>query len=490
MVDGRGKRVPLSTAGNFYSMIFSRSTLYTNILLSVLTMPIVCGAQSSVVCPKFAPSAQKITQEGTLPFGRRGIMSWTDSNGDWWIWGGRYIAPGNVHTSTDELWKYNKTTASGNPEWTKITPINAGPSANYNNVGWADDAGNLWLIDRLSTWKFDTNTLNWTLVVQGSDVSPYTAGFGEAPAVWKDKHGNFVSHSSWYVEIYRYTIGSNPTSPQWLTYEYDDRTLEGPLPRSWPAAFIHKNGEDLFLFGGRFGPGNVKYNDMWKYRPSDILAEKGTWTKLTPPTGTPWPTERISTSYWTDSVGDFWMYGGNNSTAGYLKELWRYSAGSNPDNPQWENLTPTNTGYAWPGNRYMATQWTSNDDGLYMFGGAASYGAAHSNEMWRFDSASSAMQFTTEVNSPVGIVVPVVDPDNNADLTVNVPPQHGTLTPILSGNRTVRFTYSPDNNFEGSDTFTLGFGNMPCVDPNQVRSINVRMTPRNTSAIREWGLYQ
>ena len=83
-------------------------------------------------------------------------MSWTDSSGRFWLFGGNGIDSGGGRGLLNDLWKYN------NGEWTWMSGANlinqngvygaqampaSGnvPGARLAIVGWVDANGNLWL---------------------------------------------------------------------------------------------------------------------------------------------------------------------------------------------------------------------------------------------------------------------------------------------------------------------------------------------------------
>ena len=126
-----------------------------------------------------------------VPGGRNwGAVSWTDSSGKLWLFGGTgYDSAGN-YDHLNDLWKYDPTTL----EWTWVSGSNTVnqtgiygtqgtaassnvPGAREGAVSWIDSQGKLWLFGGSSggelndLWKFDPATLEWTWVSGSNAVS-------------------------------------------------------------------------------------------------------------------------------------------------------------------------------------------------------------------------------------------------------------------------------------------------------------------------------
>ncbi len=195
---------------------------------------------------------QWIANPSNMPGGRYGAATWKDSQGNFWLFGGKgYDAAGSLGFLND-LWKYQPNTN----EWTWYggssvinqsgvygeiaisSPFNM-PSARYAAGSWSDKAGNLWLFGGEGfdingdfnylndVWKLDLTSNTWTWVA-GKNIVNQIGSYG--------------------------TLGS-PSS-----------TIT-PGSRSWSSAAGDSQG-NLWLFGG-FGldsSGNTgKLNDLWHY---------------------------------------------------------------------------------------------------------------------------------------------------------------------------------------------------------------------------------
>jgi hypothetical protein len=163
-----------------------------------------------------------------------------------------------------------------------------------------------------------------------------------------------------------------------------------------PALYEPNNFKDLqgniWLYGG--GPG-TGYDDLWKYEPSinqwtwisgshAVAYAAGNFGTITVAAATNHPP---GTGYcaatWTDTSGDFWMFGGRvviNANNGLTNALWRYNIASNT----WTWMTGSNTitgtavygtqGVPDPANTPGPLQetnatWTDANNNLWMYGG-------------------------------------------------------------------------------------------------------------------------
>ena len=196
----------------------------------------------------------------------------------------------------------------------------------------------------------------------------------------------------------------------------------------------------LWLFGG-YGFDASGYegylNDVWEFNPS--LGTYGEWAWMggksslteflqgtyphqqwvwigsgTPGTlGTPAagniPVGRSLVANWTDSSGNFWLFGGYGAcpqfveTVGYFDDLWEFSpstnewawmggnAGSNNGGQQgvYGTLGSPAAGNL-PGSRASTTTWTDSTGNLWLFGGkgdpggTGSYSADYLNDLWEY----------------------------------------------------------------------------------------------------------
>ena len=117
------------------------------------------------------------------------------------------------------------------------------------------------------------------------------------------------------------------------------------------------------------------------------------------------PGARYDASSWTDSSGDFWLFGGigydSSGVTGYLNDLWRYS----PSTGLWTwvgggNLANASGLYGTlgtaaagnvPGARQAASSWIDSSGNLWLFGGVgydSSGAVADLNDLWQYSPST------------------------------------------------------------------------------------------------------
>jgi hypothetical protein len=220
-------------------------------------------------------------------------------------------------------------------------------------------------------------------------------------------------------------------------------TLRTPAPGNIPgrregAVTWTDSSGHLWLFGGDGYDANGndgELNDLWEFNPS--LGTYGEWTwmggsstlglyggqkgvygTLGVPAVANVPGSRGAAVSWTDSGGNFWLFGGfgedANSNSGDLNDLWKF----NPSTYQWTWMGGSKTlsctlvynpstgdsvqycgnpgvygtlgvGAAGniPGGRDGAVSWTDSSGHLWLFGGAGFYNgnSYYFNDLWEFN---------------------------------------------------------------------------------------------------------
>jgi N-acetylneuraminic acid mutarotase len=232
------------------------------------TVPAAYGGQPGVY------GTLGVAAPANIPGGRYAAVSWTDSIGDLWLFGGWGADSNDVFGDMNDLWKFDPKLGS-NGEWTwmggssTITIVGHngynGPSGVYgtlgvaasanspggrtNAVSWTDASGNLWLFggtgfDSTGTWG-ELNDL-W-------EFNPSLGTNGE----WAWKGGSSVvgSYGEGQSGVYG-TLGmAAPTN----------------IPGGRDSAVSWRDASgNLWLFGGNGidskGTG-AWLNDLWEYNP-------------------------------------------------------------------------------------------------------------------------------------------------------------------------------------------------------------------------------
>ena len=297
-------------------------------------VPGIFPGQPGVYGTKGQPSASNV------PGGRQEAAGWIDSSGSLWLFGGDGLDSTGTVGALNDLWEFNPTTS----EWTWVSGASTAPrnlTGGTGQVGvygtqgvpaagnvpggrffaasWIDRNGNLWLFggigvdstgstggDLNDLWEFDPAAKTWTWM-SGADTVNAVGVYGtQGVAAAANVPGARYSAVSWT-----------------------------------------DSSSNLWLFGGSFfnpaATPQAAYaylNDVWKFN-----AATKTWTWMsgadTPnalgvygtqgvPAADNMPGARYLAVSWTDSSGDFWLFGGwyeNADGAGtqiYFNDLWRY----------------------------------------------------------------------------------------------------------------------------------------------------------------------
>jgi gliding motility-associated-like protein len=325
-----------------------------------------------------------------------GACTWTDLNGNLWLFGG----DDGANAPFDNLWKYDP--AINMWTWMKGTGT-PGPPAVYGTQGiaaiantpggreetsctWTDLSGNLWLFGGTPSgvgaslndlWKYDPLTNMWT---------------------WM-KGANFPNQSGIYGTL-GIANAANTPGGRWCYTSWTD--LQG----------------NLWLFGGidAFSPVFMGFfNDLWKYDPltnmwtwmsgNNTVNQPGIYGTKCVPSAANIPGGRGETrSCWKDDCDNLWLLGGRDLNFSMYNDLWRYEIATG----QWTwvsgDNTPNQSGVYGtitipspankPGCRMGAVSWT-NASGLWLFGGNELFGGEY-NDLWLYRPDTISVSITAQ----------------------------------------------------------------------------------------------
>ena len=266
---------------------------------------------------------QGLAMAANKPGGRAKGITWADTLGNLWLFGG--VATGG---GMNDLWKY--TIATNNWTWVtgdtisaalpvygtkKVANIANRPGGRQLACSWIDKYGKLWLFggnvhyrynditDLNDLWKFDPSTTEWTWMSGDTTKNPWgvygVKGIGQP----QNKPGGRSFGNNWI----------DNTGNFWLS-----------------------GGDGL---GSHFSAGLL--NDVWKYMPlvdrwiwmsGDSLANSpSNFGALGVAAFTNDPGGRRDAMQWTDQTGNFWLFGGYSTYKAYNNDLWKYIPIVNPN---------------------------------------------------------------------------------------------------------------------------------------------------------------
>jgi N-acetylneuraminic acid mutarotase len=304
---------------------------------------------------------------GNVPGSRANSLSWTDSKGNLWLFGGYGKDGSGVLGLLNDLWEFNP---SSN-EWTWMggsntiprcdtgdcgTPGTYGtkglpaaantPGARYSASGWTDSKGNLWLYGGLGfdsagkygllndLWEFNPSTNEW-MWVNGSNIYPASCSVS-------------LPDECALSGVYG-TLGAP-----------DKGNIPGA--RQGGASWTDSKG-NLWLFGGNGidSTGKSGYlDDLWEYSPSTsewtwmngsstvfcastYCGQPGVYGTLQTPALGNIPSGRGYAMVSTDPQGNFWLFGGTGvnvvDTWGSFQDLWEFQPNTGGSLPV--TATPT-----------------------------------------------------------------------------------------------------------------------------------------------------
>jgi N-acetylneuraminic acid mutarotase len=273
---------------------------------------------------------QGVTSPGGLPGAREGALSWVDSDGTLWLFGGYgYDGSGRLGY-LDDLWRYDAVTN----EWTWVSgSSNANAKGEYGSRGIPSASGSPGGREYAIAWRDATQRL-WLFGGYGYDSA---ATLGDLSDLWRFDPAS--GQWAW--------VGGSSTADSQAVYGTRGVAAILNVPGARQGAIAWADGAGTFwLFGGAGFDGVAGeagwLNDLWKY---DVAAGRWTWvsgSSVVDERGTygtqgsysvgDVPGGRLRPTAWIDSNGTLWLFGGMGCAAGsgscsatdYLNDLWSY----------------------------------------------------------------------------------------------------------------------------------------------------------------------
>jgi N-acetylneuraminic acid mutarotase len=358
---------------------------------------------------------------GNIPGGTFWASSWTDSNGNFWLFGGVGNTVGNC--DSNGLWEFRPsknewawmggTNVANQPGvyGTLGTPAAANfPGARTSAETWTDKSGNLWLFGGVGAdadgnngflndlWQFNPSTNEWTWMGGSSTASYCLTTPGGTGSCFNIRGGVYG------------TLGA---------------PAAGNLPGARTGAVTWTdNSGNLWLFGGGGFDANGNrnlLNDLWEFSPatdewtwmsgSSTLpgnnnVARGVYGTLGSPSAANIPGGRGLAAGWTDPSGNLWLFGGSGypptgNTNGELNDLWRFDpttvertwmGGSSAiDQPGVYGALQMPAVGIIPGGRQGALSWTDKQGNFWLFAGEGidvqgMFGFL--NDLWEFSPST------------------------------------------------------------------------------------------------------
>ncbi|MHB1939103.1 MAG: Kelch repeat-containing protein [Acidobacteriaceae bacterium] len=356
------------------------------------------------------------------PGGRSGSGTWIDSTGNLWVFGGQGQDSTGTNGFLNDFWEFYTSTVQW--KWVAgsktVGAANGGQAGVYGTLGTAaaanlpggrtgennvtDKSGNFWLFggngydaaDVLGflndLWMFNPTTKMWTWIsgsnsvratnggqsgvygTQGVAAPANVPGGRTSPASWIDSNGNF------------WLFGGVGFDSAGTFGELNDLWEFSPTSRMW--TWVSGSDTVGVTYGG----------------PSGVYGTEGTAAAANVPGG------RSPAANWTDSSGNFWLFGGegvdSTGTVGSMNDLWEYDLSTK----QWTWWSGTETvGGAFkgpsgvygtagtasasnvPGGRTASVGWTDKNGRFWLYGGQGFDSAGtdgYLNDLWVFDPSA------------------------------------------------------------------------------------------------------
>jgi N-acetylneuraminic acid mutarotase len=313
---------------------------------------------------------------GNVPGARENAHSWTDGQGNLWLFGGYgYDSTGSLGYLND-LWEFSPSTS----EWAWM----GGSSTIPNCSIYCGQPGVYGTFQVPATGNFP-----------GARSSAYT---------WTDRSGNF-----WLFGGIGFDSAGN------FTVILDDLWEFSPSTNKW-----------AWMSGISTFPANC----------TDPLAKgcilPGIYGTLQTPASGNIPGARRAGVTWTDSQGNLWLFGGDGFDAtgirAYLNDLWEFT----PSTSEWTWMSGSNTASCsytfcsqigvygtWqtpalgntPGSRYNAVSWTDTKSNFWLYGGTGT------DVVGAWSAFDDLWEFQPNTGSSKVAATPTISPDSGSYTT-------------------------------------------------------------------------
>lgn len=333
-----------------------------------------------------------------VPGPRQGSVSWTDTSGNRWLFGGNESL--YLTDYLNDLWKYSPKTkewvwlkgdtikkVSGVYGTKEVSSLYNKPGARENSANWVDESGNLWLFGGFGyvspgvygylndLWKYSVSTNEWTWIdgdstanhsakhgTRGKPAASNNPGGRKSSTCWIDSAGKF-----W---LFGGTAYASPNSGFVISPSFNDLWKYDPITKEW-----------TWVSGANIPNSNGSYGTQGLFELTNT------------------PGARAESMGWTDKSGNFWLFGGYGYGSsdffylGFLNDLWKYEIKSQ----QWKwvrgSKDPKNSGIHGirgvshidniPAGRRSSSAWEDSLGNFWILGGFNNSG--DKNDLWKYN---------------------------------------------------------------------------------------------------------
>jgi hypothetical protein len=388
-----------------------------------------------------------VASSSNVPGGRVGSVSWTDADGNLWLFGGDYqyydsLTSKLITQKFNDLWKCSRQKPAGDFTGDYLVNIDDLQMAadgwldSYTladfailSANWKKQGVYMW------TWMSGSNSINdpGYCIIKGTPSPDYRPGSRYGSISWIDSSGNLwlfggaLGVGSHLNDLWKF----NPVTGLWTwiggsvqinqTGVYGTKgipdALNVPGARKESISWVDGNG-NFWLFGGSRGPTSPPdfnpyyHNDLWKYSPSTGLwtwisgsntsNQSGVYGVKGVPSAANVPGARYGGKGWIDAGNNLWLFGGSgyDSTGafGYLNDLWKFNVSTglwtwmSGSGLKGQTGTYGTKGVAnvlnMPGARSASVGWKDSGGNFWLFGGVSGYYADNFSDLWRYTPSS------------------------------------------------------------------------------------------------------
>ncbi|KAA6463163.1 hypothetical protein DYQ86_07505 [Acidobacteria bacterium AB60] len=411
---------------------------------------------------------------GNNPGGLSSSTTWTDQNGNFWLFGGwTAIDPTTSYgVRSNDLWEFNPSLR----EWAwmggsttiicrNTLPCRPGvygtlgvasagniPGGRSGATGWVDSAGHLWLFGGVGSdsvqqqgylndlWEYDISSKQWMWMAGSSTEPPTTDTSPGQPGVYG-------------------TLGVAAAA-------------NTPGARANASTWSDGNGT-LWMFGGSFCSAvcvPIFYNDLWAFSPTSLQwtwmggnntlppfvqnlsgdGFAGVYGALGMPAAANIAGSRANASIWLQADHTLWLFGGSGADStgatGFPADLWRWglppaaSPTFSVPSGTYTSAQSVTISDSTPGAKiYFTTDGSTPTTNSTLFSGPISVSVSETiNSIAVANGYSSSEMISQVYNLPV---------------TFSLAATPATLTVKAGGTGTLNLTVTPQNQFNSTVTF-------------------------------------